>query len=447
MKNKKFKLKYDNIFIVFSILFLGMLFIFYSVRFIYFFSIEKKKPKTIADATFSELLINNDKSLKKSGKKYYYSGKDVNNYVLYSGMMFRIVSIEDGYIKLVTDDVTTSLVMTYDQDNYAKTYTNIWLNEIEGENTSGVFSNYLSDKSKYLVNTKTCIDKVSDYEKVNKCQNYNKDYLVGLLSIDEYMNSGANNGYLNNETYYWLSNINDSGNYWYVFDKGGLSDKSKTEVNYHVYGVRPTITLNKDIYLISGDGSKEAPYVFEKNENKLLINRNIGDYLNYGGYLWRVVDFRNGNVGLALADALKENNEYLEKLYDLEGSSFYNSNYYNYLNQTFINTIKDKSLIVRSNWYDGAYNADSKFDYRNIYTHSVEANVGLLNIGDMYITDVDGAFLMTPSSKDMVYSIKENKLFIEKMSTKLKIRPVIFIDGKVNIIGNGTKEEPFEIEG
>lgn len=447
MNNKKMKLKYDNIFIVFSILFLGMLFIFYGVRFIYFYSIEKKKPKTIQDASFATLLVNNDKNLKKDGKKYYYTGKDINNYVMYSGMMFRIISVENGYIKLVSDDTVSSLVMTYDQRDYDKSYANIWLNKIEGEDYSGVFSNYLIDNTKYLVNTNTCIDTVSDYEKVKKCEKYNKDYLVGLLSVDEYLKSGANNGFLNNGSYFWLSNINDNGNYWYVFDKGGLSDKSKTEVNYHSYAIRPTITLNKDVYLISGDGSKETPYVFEQNDNKLLVNRNIGEYLNYGGYLWRIINFKDGNVGLALAEALKVDNEEMLKLYDLEGSSYYNSNYYNYLNTTFINSMNDKSLIVKNNWFDGTYNADSSFDYRHIYSHSVEANVGLLNVGDMYLYDVDEAFLMTPSSKDMVYCLKDNKIFIEKMATKLKMRPVIYINGKVNIKGNGTREIPFEIEG
>ena len=447
MKKKRTKLKYDNIFIFFSILYLGILFITYSIRFVYYYTQENKKPKTIEETTFSEYLISNDTNLLKSDDKYYYVGKDINNYVLYSGIMFRIVSISDGQIKLVTDENMTSLVMTYDQDDYAKTYTNIWLNEIDGEDYSGIFSSILTDKSKYLVNTKTCVDVVDNYENVKECKKYNDSYLVGLLSIDEYINASANNSYLNNDSYFWLSNINKDGNYWYVFDKGGLSDNSKTEVNYHSYAVRPTITLNKDVTLISGDGTKDNPYIFEKNENKLLINRNVGEYVNYGGFLWRIVSLKDGNAKLVLADALKVDNEEVLKLYDLEGSSYYNCNYYTYLNNTFYNRLTDKSLIIKSNWYDGDYNALSNFDYRHIYTDSVSAYVGLLNIGEMFIYDVNDAFLMTPSNKDMLYSVKDNKLFIEKMSEKLKVRPAIYIDGTVNITGEGTKSSPYEIEG
>ena len=128
---KKRKLKFDNIFIAVSILFLGTLFIIYSTRFIHYYRIEHKKLKAADVITFSEYLIDNDTNLKKEGNKYIYTGNDVNNYVTYSGLTFRIVSIEDGSIKLVTDETITSLVMDYDDSDYQDTYTNIWLNDIK----------------------------------------------------------------------------------------------------------------------------------------------------------------------------------------------------------------------------------------------------------------------------------------------------------------------------
>ena len=120
------------------------------------------------------------------------------------------------------------------------------------------------------------------------------------------MNALANNSYLNNGTYFWLSNKNKDGNYWYVFDQGGIADKSKTETTYHIYGIRPTITLNKNVAFIDGNGTKENPYYFALNDNKLLVNRNTGEYVNYGGYTWRIMGFdKNQNVKLVLADKLK----------------------------------------------------------------------------------------------------------------------------------------------
>ena len=57
---------------------------------------------------------------------YYYRGKDVNNYVYYSGRLFRIVSISDS-IKLISNEIDTSLVWGY-ESNYQDSYINKWLN-------------------------------------------------------------------------------------------------------------------------------------------------------------------------------------------------------------------------------------------------------------------------------------------------------------------------------
>ena len=444
---KKRKLKFDNIFITISLIFLCSLTILYSVRFIYFYTKEQKGLKVEEKITFSEYLQENDSKLQKEGKKYIYKGKDVNNYVLYSGITFRIVSIENNQIKLVTDDTLTSLVMAYDNVEYENTYTNIWLNNIDDDLNSGKFISLLQDKNKYLVNTKTCIDTLDNYE-VNKCKKYNKDYLVGLLSIDEYMNALANNSYLNNGTYFWLSNHNEEGNYWYVYDVGGLSDKSKTEVTYHNYGVRPTITLNKKVTLISGDGSKENPYIISQNDNKLLVNRNVGEYVNYGGYTWRISGTdKDNNVKLVLADNLKVDKELISMAYDKGDSAYLNTIVYNYLNTTFYDSLKNKELVVKHTWDDGMYNDDTKYDYRAIYNNSTEAYVGLLNIGDLFINDTDNYFLMTRSSTKMEYSIQNNKVFVDLVTKELNVRPVIYLDGKINVEKTGTKEDPFEIGG
>ena len=444
---KKRKLKFDNIFIAVSILFLGTLFIIYSTRFIHYYRIEHKKLKAADVITFSEYLIDNDTNLKKEGNKYIYTGNDVNNYVTYSGLTFRIVSIEDGSIKLVTDETITSLVMDYDDSDYQDTYTNIWLNDIKDDLNSGKFASILQDKNKYLVNTKTCIDTLDNYE-TKKCKKYNDDYLIGILSIDEYMNALANNSYLNNGTYFWLSNKNKDGNYWYVFDQGGIADKSKTETTYHIYGIRPTITLNKNVAFIDGNGTKENPYYFALNDNKLLVNRNTGEYVNYGGYTWRIMGFdKNQNVKLVLADKLKVNGELIELAYDQGDSAYLNTIVYNYLNKTFYNSLKNKELVVKHTFDDGMYNNSTKYDYRAIYNKSTECYVGLLNIGDLFINDVDNVYLATRSTVKMEYSIQNKKLFVDLITKKLNIRPVIYLDGKLNVKGTGTKKDPFEIGG
>lgn len=433
MKKVFKKIKLDNLFIIISILFLGTLFIVYLTRFIHFYRLEHTKFKIDEKTILSDYLIKNDPTLIKEKDKYIYKGKDVNNYLEYSGILFRIVSVKDGEIKLVTDDIMTNLVASYDKVNYKNTYLNEWLND--------EFLSILKDKNKYLVKTKTCIDELDNYD-VKTCNKYYKDDLVGLLSIDEYLTSDANNGYLNNGKYYWLSNQNKEGNNWYVYDVGGLSDKSKTEVDYRILGIRPTITLNKKTVLMGGSGTKENPYIIINNDNKLLINRNVGEYVSFSGYTWKIIGYdTDNNVKLVLEDKLTES------VYSTKDSSYLSSTIYDYLNNEFYNSLDNKELIINHTWSNGFYNNSTKYNYKDINNESYECYIGLLNIGDIGINDADNYYLMTRYKDNIIYSIQDNKVFLDLVSKSLYIRPTIYIKGDIKVKGKGTKEEPFILEG
>ena len=424
----------SDLFILLSCLFLGTLFIIYACRLIYFYRQEHSKLKIDSKTVFSEYLINKDFIQEKKSTKHIYKGMDVNNYVTYSGIMFRIVSIDNGNIKLVTDSNQTSLVMTYDNLDYKNTYTNSWLNDI--------FLPNLKDYDKLLVKTNTCIDVLDEYEKT-ECQKYYKDSYVGLLSIDEYLEAGANNSYLNNGSYFWLSNKNTTGNYWYVFDVGGLSDKSKTEVTYHSYGVRPTITLSKKTILLDGDGTKDNPYRILNNDNKLLVNRDLNEYVKYNNYLWRIIGKdSDNNVKLVMDTKLDTNLTYSDS-----DNNYLNSNIYNYLNNEFYNSLDNKEYLVNHVWGNGLYNKDNLFDYNKLHDNEIEAYIGLLNIGDLSLYDYDNYFMMTRAANTMEYSMQNKMIFVDLVSNSLEIKPVIYLKGTLKIKGKGTKEEPFEIEG
>lgn len=446
MNKRKLKLKYDNIFICASVIFLASLFVLYFIRFVYFFSIEKKQPK-INSNIFSEVILNDKANLLKGDNEYYFYGKNPNNYVYYSGILYRILSVSEDKVKLVSDESITSLVMEYKDANYDETYGNMWLNEIKDEDNTGVFERTLQNKESYLTKTKTCVDKSSKKD-VSECKKYNDKYYVGLLSLDEYVKSGAYQGFLNNGTSFWLSNINNDNNYWYVASDGSISDESRTKVNYYSYGIRPTITLTKDVNLLKGTGTKEDPYVISQNENSILKNKDIGSYVNYAGYMWKIIAIdEDETVKLALAESLKIDDKEVLEVFDRKTSIFKYSNYFQYLNNNFYNTLKDTKYIVKAIWYDGDYNEDTSFDYRNIYESKTISYVGTLSIGDMFIYDVDNIYLINRSSNDTIYSIQDNNLFIDRTTTELNIRPAIYVKGMLNVSGTGTKEDPLKIEG
>ncbi len=159
--------------------------------------------------------------------------------------------------------------------------------------------------------------------------------------MNDYIDAGANNSYLNNNHYFWLSALNESEP-WYVFDNGGL----KTDSNNHIYGVRPVIVLN-DIEYIYGNGTKSSPYIISNEPVDTLSEIELGSYIDYSGYTWKVVSKDETSVKVVLSTPLKLNDEEIKKIYSKK------YNYYNlndstgiayYLNHTFYNTLKDKKF-------------------------------------------------------------------------------------------------------
>ena len=98
-----------------------------------YYRLENPKPediKTLYDKVSSgKNIVKKGDGLYKEGNNYYYKGKNVNNYLRYSGRLWRIVSLdENGSIKLITDDLQTSLVWSVDAD-YDTSYLRSWLND------------------------------------------------------------------------------------------------------------------------------------------------------------------------------------------------------------------------------------------------------------------------------------------------------------------------------
>ena len=210
-------IKKEKIFRFCSVIFLSSLFIFFSFRLVYNYMKEQKANSLIDNGMLSTKIINN---LKKENylyndNKYILKNLVENNYVSYSGILWRIVSVDDGKIKLVSDENVTVLPFgkNYDESNVIK-----WLNS--------TFKSNLTQPDLFITEFDSCVNNVDKIEK-SDCNN-SKNY-VSLLSMNDYIDAGANNSYLNNNTYFWLSASNENEP-WYVFDNGGL----KTDSNNHI---------------------------------------------------------------------------------------------------------------------------------------------------------------------------------------------------------------------
>lgn len=423
-------IKKEKIFRFCSVIFLSSLFIFFSFRLVYNYMKEQKANSLIDNGMLSTKIINN---LKKENylyndNKYILKNLVENNYVSYSGILWRIVSVDDGKIKLVSDENVTVLPFgkNYDESNVIK-----WLNS--------TFKSNLTQPDLFITEFDSCVNNVDKIEK-SDCNN-SKNY-VSLLSMNDYIDAGANNSYLNNNTYFWLSALNENEP-WYVFDNGGL----KTDSNNHIYGVRPVIVLN-DIEYIYGNGTKSSPYIISNEPVDTLSEIELGSYIDYSGYTWKVVSKDETSVKVVLSTPLKLNDEEIKKIYSKK------YNYYNlndstgiayYLNHTFYNTLKDKKYLKKGDFYIGKFDT---YDLEELYNEKVNAYVGLLTVGDIFVTQNIDMYLLSSVTDDNTIPVlnKNSSLFYNFISYESGIKPVIYLDNKVEVKGGmGDENYPFEL--
>ena len=116
---------------------------------------------------------------------YRYKGEVDDNYISYSGSIYRIISIDaDGNVKAVSEDNVTLLYPGFN-NGYEKSYVNKWLNESDVAD-SGVYEKTLVNSKSLLDDTSFCSDVIDDVTKIT-CDNVN-NYKITMLSLYDYKN-------------------------------------------------------------------------------------------------------------------------------------------------------------------------------------------------------------------------------------------------------------------
>lgn len=442
MAKKKSKLKKQNIIIFVNILILLIITCFYAYRLVHFYKIDHPKAlkslNLVDTITLKKNVTKIGDGLYKEDNNYLFKGTFVNNYLKYSGYLFRIVSVDENKnIKLITDDSLTNLAWGIDLD-YDSSYVKSWLS---GEKSNeGIFYSSLNNPLDYLVDTNFCTQIVNKNSK--ECKN-NETSSVGLLSLVEYINAGGKKSFLNKDDYWWLSNPSKEG-IWHVLKGGKIDDVSNLGKEYYSYGVRPVITIKGDISLISGDGTKDNPYIIENKTDNILKLKNVGDYIKYSDLNWRIIEKNNEYIRVALDGFIGD-----ERIYSNSATIYSTSNNIGYyLNTTFYNSL-DKTHTVTGNVYTNRYDSTVDFDYLKIFDNEIKANVGMMQVGDLFMNDYDNYFLVSRTSTYVgtVYKVlNDNKLYADLPNNKANIRPTIFLDleSKINS-GDGTKDNPYII--
>ncbi len=405
---------WEKIFIKINILIILLIIFFYGYRTLFYY----RKLNTINDnitikeKVIKDLTYQND-GLYEDNNTYYYKGIEVNNFVLFQGRLFRIISIDQG-IKMIEEDNNTNLIWSINTD-YKDSIINKWLN-----NYLNTFKNY----SDYLLESSWCNNNIdiNNYS----CDNTINSY-IGLINVNEYLKAGGKNSYLNNDTYYWTLNYSDNKAY-FINNEGSINNIVNSEDNYYSYGIRPVIVLKEDLRLVDGDGSSDNPYIVINNEHELLKDSYIGEYVEYNSNLYRIINTDSGTTLLSeesldetkYSDISKELAKYLKEF-----------------------KIED---LVKVDYCISTYNFSNNYEYN--CSNDKSDYITIPKVGDLFLNNNSSYWLNTIQNKNLnLYYTMDNDLYFGDLtSNKYGLRIMIKLkeDIKIND-GDGSIDNPYQI--
>lgn len=441
-ERSKRKLSVQKIFNLVSLMFLSACVIFYGGRFIKLYIENNKVEETNSMAKNIKENNKDNENFKVINGEYYFSGTDVNNYVSYSNLLWRIMKINtDNTITMISDSSITSLAKGENND-YNSSYISKWLTKKDNEEYTGILEGNLNNMSKYLTFTKTCKDVIEDTKSIS-CKDLTEDTYITIPSLNDYVNTGGNDSFMNNEEYFYLINNNKKNKSWYIDSDGKLGKSDGTDV----IGVKPVITIKATIEATGGDGTESNPYTFE-GENSLF-----GSYVKLGNDIWRIYEVNEKEVKLSLNNYLTINSEEQKYNYSSNGYQYNdtkNKTLAYYLNNTYLNKLSYKDLIKETKFANGLYSNTTSYDYTKVLSETIDTKVSILSLGDAILnTKLTNYFMSTgidKNSNNMYVFQNDFKLYTKSSSTSLKIVPVISIDKDKLTKGTGTIDSPLEVE-
>lgn len=440
-KKKKRKVNKQKVFSFVSLIFIVICILWYGGRFVYFYLDNKKTDAKEANIFAKVLLSKNKDDLKQVKEEYYFYGNTQSNYVMYSNILWRVVKInKDNTVRLISENVMGTL--NNGTDDYDTSSVITWLNKVKDKSYSGVMERVLSNQDSFLVKSSICTDVIDDVNKMT-CDKVNNHYDIGLLSIEDYLYTGGNKGFIHNGKVTYLANQNKKKNYWYITSEGKLDSDSENEI----IGIRPVITIASVMEAKDGDGSKDNPYTFSEEKNY------HASYVKLGSDIWRVYESDEEKLKLILDTTLvDEDGEAFKYLYAKKNYQ-YNDTVYGtlayYLNKTYYNRLDYGSIIVENNYANGVYGEDNHYSLEEISKETISTKVALPSLHDIIVNDeVDGYDTLTGVSGNDSYVYVRNRngeVGQKSISYENKVRPCISIMKESLKAGSGTSTDPYRL--
>lgn len=231
-------------------------------------------------------------SYKEGETKHYFKGDNVNNILIFDGLRWRIVGVnEDGTVRIV-EEKKRQAVEWDDRYNNEKGG-NLGINDFvqNGVNSrildvlNEIYEteNVLSNNAKgYIRKTNLCIGKRSEAETSNngsvECSNILENQYIGLIQFNEYLLSSLDPNCTSTmsdscKNYNYMANFENS--YWTL-----TADSSNTNKVYKI-STTPTLSNAKSSAMprmvinlsentnVSGSGTEEDPYIVSGFDSEL----------------------------------------------------------------------------------------------------------------------------------------------------------------------------------
>lgn len=320
-----------------------------------------------------------------------YQGLVENNYVSFQHMLFRIVrKNEDGTIVLVSDDPIANVDYSSSDGRFEDSSLDHYLNDY--------FASFFEKKyADLLVDQAWCDDVITmDNVMTTDCSRTSSKRKVGILSLQDY-NASLLNGqsYLDMRNLFWMANFDENGNPWTLSTIFAYPDRVEAMNGSLLVNVRPAIVLKKDIAVLDGDGSQLDPYILvsEKSAHRSspLNERHTGEYLNYSGYLWRIMDTEDDLTEAIMVRSLSDGANEISISYQNTGEKVYNP--------------KEEGNIG----YQINYNMTNYIDTSYLVRHEIEVPIyqnAVTYLGN-HSTETYEVLLSAPSTFDL-FSAKGN---------------------------------------
>ena len=201
-------------------------------------------------------------NLYDDGVDTFITGEDPNNYIWYSGKLWRAVSInnEAKTVKLVTQWNISAINYSSGSTAFEGSHMEMWLND----KTADGFLGNLRDPDKFIV-TDAVWDATMDDRELGNITRPNGTTTVtapvGLLNMYEYQESFRettySSGYLNNKLNWWNLTPYSLYHVRFISSDGGALSSTPSSASL---GVRPSINIKSSVKIVGGDGTIDNPY-------------------------------------------------------------------------------------------------------------------------------------------------------------------------------------------